>query len=298
MLRILCLSILSVALCSCGADSSKNSSINHEETTSNGSNKTIIDTSEMKRLTTASKVIYTMPSPMELAMILKKSGTNFQADLLHDAEKAKSLIGNYKVATNLGVYFSDLSYSSQFGQPQLTMNYMASIQRLADELGMSEALNEEIISRIENNQENKDSLISIVSEVYFEIDASLQDDAKQEVAAMMFAGAWIEGFYIASSLSKDSEVIASKMVDQKLSLKNLTKLVAQYPENQNLMNLNADLMKLYDLIPSAPANKEKPTVNSEGGKNVISFGGKSTKLTPEQLNSIHEEITSLRNKML
>lgn len=257
--------------------------------------KQVIDTIEINAFTTASKIIYSMPSPMELAMILKKSGTAFQSDILLDPADAKSLVGNYKVATNLGLYFADLSYTSQFGQPQLTMSYMASIQRLADEIGMGEALNENVIARIDNNQENKDSLIEIVSEVYFDIDASLQGDEKQEVSAMLFAGAWIEGFYIASMLSLDSDIIADKLLDQRNSLSNLLKLVGQFESDENLKSLHADLTKLLELLPEKSGGA-KPEVKSDGGTNKISFGGEKIKLTKEQLEEINGMIVSIRSK--
>ena len=258
--------------------------------------KEVIDTTEINTFTNTTKIIYSMPSPMELAMILKRSGTSFQSDILLDPANAKTLIGNYHVATSLGLYFSDLSYSSQFGQPQLSMSYMASIQRLADEIGMAEALSEDVIARLENNQENKDSLVEIVSEVYFDIDASLQGDEKRELSAMLFAGAWIEGFYIASMLSLESEIVADKLLDQRNSLKNLLSLIGQFESDENLQALHDDLSKLKDMLP-AELEITKPDIKTDGQINKISFGREKNKISKDQIETINEMIVSIRSKL-
>jgi hypothetical protein len=262
------------------------------------SEKNEIDLTEVRTLSIASKVIYTMPSPMEMASILKKTGLTYDSEVMADHEGAKNQMTTFEIASNLGLYFSDLSYSSQFNQAQEAMNYMVAIQRLGDQLGITSILNENTVKRLEDNSENKDSLVAIVSEVYFDLDASLQEDNKHEVSAMMFVGAWVEGMHIACSIAGESEEIRNKIADQANSLNNLTKMLDEYPENTSLLDFNKELKALLALFPGGEKAKVKPVVKKQEGKSIITIGGAKSNLSNEDLLMITKSIVDLRTKIL
>lgn len=258
-----------------------------------------VDTDKMEKIAEASKVIYAMPTPMEMASLLKKAKLPYLADMLTNPSNSQQFVTNFDLATNLGIYFTDLSYASQFNDYQTVINYMKVIQQMTDKMGIPGVLNESVTARLEANMNNKDSIVNIVSEVYFSLDSSLKEDEKHEGAALVFSGAWIEGMYLALNLYHDSknEELNKRMAEQYRSLDNLLSFLNEFPGNVKLVDLRKDLTDLRALFPEKKANTGKPAVKNENGKNVIVINNEGISFTPEQLGEFEKEITYLRTKI-
>ena len=57
-------------------------------------------------------IFYSLPSPLETAMLIKRSGAGYNTDLLNDYTSTTRYNTNLKMALNLGVFSTDMSYSS------------------------------------------------------------------------------------------------------------------------------------------------------------------------------------------
>lgn len=84
----------------------------------------------------AEKIFYTLPSPLESAMLIKSAGALFDDNLLNPIENARNYNTNRSMALNLGIYTTDLSFASLYDQTQLIINYMNVAKQMADGLGI------------------------------------------------------------------------------------------------------------------------------------------------------------------
>ncbi|HET6245445.1 MAG: hypothetical protein H0V01_13600 [Bacteroidetes bacterium] len=253
---------------------------------------------------TAEKVFYTIPSPIETASILKKSGARFNMDVLNPIKNSDKYVTMKSKALNLGIYGADLSYTAIFDKSQEAMLYLSCTKKLADDLGIVDAFNIDKIERIEANLGNRDSLLVLITDSYFESDAFLKENQKGNVSALMVLGGWIEGLHIASAVekslreSKSNEIMLVRISDQRIALENLIELVTVYELDipEIIQGLN-ELKTIYNTIEEKEVNSTI-TVSS-GGSSTPTVGKTiSLNLTIQQADQIRMKTIEIRNKII
>lgn len=281
------------------------SACSSSDTTEN-STEEIGETTEKEDLNQAQQVLYSMPSPFELASLLKNSGASFNKELINSPENASKYTTSKSRALNLGIYGADLSYASIFGQTQEAMKYLQCVKKLTEDLGIATAFDSETMNRIDktmakkDEKERDDELQQIVSEAYLTANAFLKDNERAKTASLILAGGWVEGLYIAASLSKKTEKnqeLLLMMAEQKFSLENLTALLESYQDDPQVAEVLKDmneLMTIYNKIEeSATAVVE---VKTDTVQNVTEIGGDAVvSLTPRLAAEISDKITAIRN---
>ncbi|MCB0792584.1 MAG: hypothetical protein H6595_07375 [Flavobacteriales bacterium] len=257
-------------------------------------------TKKAERLEQTRKIFYNIPSPMETATLLKKAGAEYDKDILNDVLNVDKYTAASKQALNLGVYGADLSYASVNNQTQESMFYTSCAKKLADKLGVSNAFNDSTLERMEKNMNNRDSLLHIISETYWNVDAYLKENERDNISALMIAGGWVEGLYIATQLAgmNPSAELEQRIAEQKLSLGDLIALVSTYPDNGSaLTGVKDDLAKLQALYDRVQTGGGATDVTQENGVTVIG-GGTSASLTKEQFTAIHDLTARIRNSYI
>src|ERR1041385_544953 len=79
-------------------------------------------------------ILQVIPSPLEISVLLKKSGTKYNASILNTPDNKSKYNSNYRKALNLGIYGTDLGYTNIYQQNQDGIKYLAAIKELANEL--------------------------------------------------------------------------------------------------------------------------------------------------------------------
>jgi hypothetical protein len=150
------------------------------------------------------------------------------------------------------------------------------------------------------NQQNKDSLNKIFSEAYRETDIYLTDNKRGDVAVFIVIGAWTEGLYLMTQVSKEfsNEKLLNRIGEQKYSLENIIKLLQQY-ENELSANAEKLLTYLNDLKDSFKKVKiiyeyDKHIVMPNDHKTII-LSKTHIELDQETLNEIREKVSELRS---
>lgn len=250
----------------------------------------------------AQKVFYSIPSPIETTSLLQSAGAKYNAKYLNSIDNVSKYSSITSKALNLGVYGADLSFTSIFSQTQESMLYLRCTNTIAGSLGISGAFDESTTSRIEANLENKDSLLGIISDSYWNSDAYLKENGQPGVSALIVAGGWIEGLYIATQIANatKNEMIISRIGEQKLSLDNLIDLLESYKTDNegitDVLNRLLGLKKIYDGITVQPS---ETTASTDTAKGITTVGNNSSfKLTPEQLKQISAKAAEIRNKII
>lgn len=260
-----------------------------------------VDTEKKDKAEKVRKILYSIPSPVETATLVKMSGVEFNKRSMNNPNKVGDYNTTKSQAFNLGVYGSDLAYASIFEQSQEALNYFSAVKLLSDELGVSDIINDENISRFERNIENRDSLVVFVNEIFWAIDATLNEDDRGYVSAIVMTGGWIEALYILlkngmDTQGSDKEKVKQLVSDQGYSLENILKLVEVYEEEENLETYVAELVKLKDLFDKIVREDSATTVGKDADGKVVIGGQDKITISDELMNEIYNEVNTIRDK--
>ena len=242
------------------------------------------------------QIFHAVPSPIETALLLERSGIRFDAEALNPIDKAMGYTTTEAQAVNLGIYAGDLSYSVIFNQNQQSVDYLNTCRRLCDGLGVGDIIDADLIARADNNRDVRDSLVHIVTETFYELNARFRENGMEEVSGLMAAGGWIEGLYLGTrNLSSSTEDLKLRIAEQKMTLDNLLGLVDSYPPTEALTNMK----KVLNSVEAAYANititeNEAAAKAAEDGTVVIS-GGPSVQYDDAALEEIAASVAKIRN---
>ncbi|MDX9928841.1 MAG: hypothetical protein RBS37_03215 [Bacteroidales bacterium] len=251
----------------------------------------------------AEKIFNSLPSPLESAMLIKSAGARFDKTYLNPVENSSNYTTNKSMALNLGIYTCDLSFASLYDQTQIIINYMNAAKKMADGLGILDAINEETIEKLEENINNSDVIMEIVSETFLNSNAYLEDNDQPAIASIVLVGGWIEGLYIATQLVDMNEFegnkLVSTIVDQKLSIGILFDLLkdnAGHPSIDELLGQLDGLRKVFDNIniSSSPVRTE---IDQQTNVTVLKSEVK-TDMTRQTFEELKETVATIRNSFI
>ena len=191
-------------------------------------------------LTNSEAMMNNMPSPIELAILIKAEGAKYNKELLNDVKNISKYTTNAKKAINIGVYSADVGYTTLFKQTQETYFYFNNIRKLSDEIGLSSAFDQTMFDRVESNVENRDSLIGIITQAYQVGNKFLKDNNRMSTSVLMVSGAWVECMYIATRLSSNGKInpqIAARVAEQKITLAKLLSTMNEFKTDENVAAL-------------------------------------------------------------
>jgi hypothetical protein len=205
----------------------------------------------------AQKVFYSLPTPIEMSILIKNLGIEYRGVLLNDPTFASKYVTHSKMAINFGIYVTDLVYSGLFDQTQTMLRYKLAIQRMVDGLGISAAIDNNLLKNLEANTNDRDGMLRILSEIYSSCSAHLNDDADRKFLVISsIVGGWVEGMYIASSLTNENlaaneKQIEQLVIDQKLTFDMIWQAMSdtqQIPEIAALMSEMTGLAQAFDKV--------------------------------------------------
>lgn len=264
------------------------------------SEKTSTDEKRKKAVQEAQRVFYSLPSPLETAIIFKNAGASFNPDILNPYGKARKYQTTKKMALNLGIYSADLSYISLFDQSQLSIRYMAAAKELASGLGIIEAFDKEMIKKLEKNVNNKAVVMDIISQAFMNSNVSLKKDDRDAVATVVLVGGWIEGLYIATQLSgktHEQNELMERIIDQRLPLQSILKLMEVHKENNDVADLYSDITELKNIFDQIKVESSGVTPVKDSATNITTLKTKTeTSVSQEVFEELCEKIASIRNE--
>ena len=254
------------------------------------------------RKASAKNIFYSIPSPIETAQLLKAAGATYNKDYLNPLENISKYVTSNGKALNLGVYGTDLSFTSIFDKSQESMFYLKCTNTLATGLGINGAFGESTVSRVQANMDNKDSILHIISDAYWASDAYLKNNDRPNTSDLIIAGGWIEGLYIATriALVSNNPEITERIAEQKSSLHNLIGLLQNSSTpDADITNLTTQLSDLFTNFAALPTTETKATVSTDKNNQVTTIDNKSkTSITPDQLKAISAKVEILRNNII
>lgn len=249
-------------------------------------------------------ILQQIPSPLEISVLLKESGTKYDFKLLNSPDNLAKYNSNYKKAMNLGVYGTDLGYTNIFEQNQDGIKYLSSIKSLADGLNIGQFFDIETIGRLATNSKNLDSLLLITTQNFNNINHYLQTQSRANLSVLFLIGGWVEAMQITCQVAaKDlqNKALMETIGSQKIILEQIVLLLSFYKADENMASLLSDMEQLkaaFDKINITYTYKES-TMEIVNGVAVIKDNSTTTiDITPDDVNRIKDLTNTIRNKVI
>jgi hypothetical protein len=259
------------------------------------------DSTAISGIKAVKQIFYSLPSPIETAMILKKAGASYNEEILNSVDNTSRYNTNKSMALNLGIYSTDLSYASLFDQTQATIRFMTASKKMAEGLGILNAIDNTIIQRLEENVNNRDVILDIISETLLNTNSNLEENDRVAIGSIILVGGWIEGLYIATTLVENSNSteneLVGRIIDQKLSLNTVINLLNQNKDNPDIKSVLEDvnaINSIYEQVKISVSGVEavpdkKSGVTTLRSKNVSS-------VSPEVFMKLKTKVLEIRSK--
>ncbi len=249
-------------------------------------------------------IFYTLPSPLETAMLIKRSGAVYDEDLLNPVAGVNQYQTNLKMALNLGIYSADLSYASLFDQTQTTIQYISAAKKLADGLGILQAIDENTISKLEANMNNREVVLDLISESFMNSNAFLTENNRPAIAVTVLVGGWIEGLYFATGLTNGSlennKNLVDRIIYQKLSLETVLNLLEEQEPNEDTNYLKGKMQELkiiFDQVKIVNTSNVEAVTNAEERTTIIRADSE-TFMSKEVFGKLIEKVKEIRTEFV
>jgi hypothetical protein len=180
---------------------------------------------------------------------------------------------------------------------------MNAAKKMADGLGILKAIEQEDIDKLEENINNSEVIMDIVSQTFMNSNSYLEDNGQPATAAMVLVGGWIEGLYISTQLVDMNDFNGNKLVgriiDQKLSidiLLNLLKSSKGNPAVDALMVQVGKLKTVFDKIKidTTPVRPEY----DQTSKTTVLKSEIKTDMTKEVFLELSKTVSEIRNSFV
>lgn len=285
-------------------------SCNRSQTTTNFEDtvaqpqKAADDSTMADDLNKSKTIMYTLPAPIEMASIIKETGVRFDDQLLANVSKASHYTSNLKMALNLGIYSTDMSLSGMFNQSQRMVDYLNTLREMTKSLGIVNILDEQVIAKLENTELTRQDALNVISEVYMKTNSYLTENNRRNIAAMVMAGAWVEGVYLALNIVNPDKLnadIVGRIVSQKLTIATMLNIVdAQDPDGQDadlqyVKGKIEEIGEVYSLVNVEKTGRVSAITDAETRTTTIK-ANMTGNLDKETLKALKQKVTEVRNE--
>ena len=205
--------------------------------------------------------IANLPPPMQVLDEFSKSKLDVNTSLLNPAESADKYMTSLKQAMNYGIYGVDLGYLVVNNRTLDAIKYYNTAKKLAAQLGMEETFNQ-FVNRFESNSNNRDSLTRVIDDAYSATDAYLRSNKRLETASQVLAGSWLECQYLTvkslltATRNADNEILYKRVWEQRLYLDNITKLLSEFADNDEVKKIKSDFEALLTIYKEPSDEKQ------------------------------------------
>jgi len=246
--------------------------------------------------------LFPLPSPYQAATLIKKKNISFDENITSSLDNYNKLTTAFKKALNLGVYGTDLSYLNMYDRTPESISYLSVIKKLSDQLGISSSFDESFFASVENNINNKDSILILLSKTYRSTDSYLRVNDRKNIGALILAGGWVESLYILTKIGKstnDREII-NRIGEQKHPLDNLIEILTPYyyksQEFSTLIDGLIDLAYDFDGVIFTYSYKE-PRVDVD---NKIMYINSESRVVMSEyhLETVSKKIEAIRKQII
>jgi len=233
-----------------------------------------------------------------MVILLHENKIPYSKKVTNSVANRKKYGSQFQRALNMGAYGADLAYVSAYQKSQDILKYFAAVKGLADDLGIRSNIDEKILIRFGDNINNIDSLYALSGELYKEANFYLNDNNRNQVAALILAGGWVESMHLLTQSSKDDLFNKQKLGEQKSAVNSLSKLLAKYddPKVSSINKYLGDLKSVYKALQYKYSYIEP--ITDVSNKTTYLKSKTEIQMTDEQFKKILKLIEGMRDEII
>ena len=249
---------------------------------------------------TMNDIIQNIASPIEVAALINDLNIPYSASYLADPERLTANTTSFEMAYSLGALSADLGYLNMYKKTGTAVNFLSSINRLADALQIGQFFDYATIKRLATSSSDQDSLMFISVNSFNNMDDYLRETERSHLSALMIAGVWMEGLYLATQVVElnSNEDLKSMIGEQKLILNDLLLILNNYKNEEAIERYIKDLEQIkgiYDDVKISYELGEPQTIEKDGMLTVIQSESSNVSMSDETLQRIIAVTEQIRN---
>lgn len=245
--------------------------------------------------------LFSIPSPVQIALAMRKAGLKYQKDLTTPLDKGESVVGKVGQSAVLGMYGADMAYVTVHKDGQRAMATMQAIEKLGGKLELTNSFDRSLLDRFKDNLGSEDSLLQFSGTAFRAADQYLKDNKRDDVSALVLAGGWVESLYLTVSdpaAAKDQTMV-NRIGEQKNSLNALVSLLEASDKEKAATALITSMKELQILFAGVSNTYTFQEPVTDAAKKTTFINSTSSVTIPaDQLAAIMAKVTAIRNLML
>ncbi len=277
----------SLWITSCDPKSTNNNGEDGEDTTKTTNN---VEESDVE-------TFYLVPSPKDIFGFTDDKSLVFNSELINPTENVENYIDNKRKQLNFGIYAADLAYVAAYEKGNETVKYLDVVRNLSNKIGIGDVFNESLTKRIQNLTSNKDSLIVVSTDTYFDVIRYLEKKEKISTLALIATGGWIESLYIVVNLTTFEERSKSiqAIADQKIVFFNLMMYLEQNQSDPNIQDVLEQLAPIKSIYEELEVVNMESHPKTDDNEKIVIGGSAKISISEDQFNKLKQTISKIRN---
>ncbi len=200
---------------------------------------------------------YPLPTSFYITSMLQEAEAPYIFSVSNSVDKVEDYFSQHEKALNLGVYGADLCYAVTYMETQQILLYLNVSRRLMNEINASTAFHKGCCQRVEDNLNNEDSLITIISDSFFDTHNYLTNNQKDKIAILIMTGSWIESLHIATQIgltAGNNKKILDIIQEQETSLNKLLEVMEPVKDDKDMVGIYDDLYDIKKIYAAIEGN--------------------------------------------
>ncbi len=139
-----------------------------------------------------------LPPPSLVPFTLKSIGADFDRQHINSIEEVGKYEGNRdKLALNMGVYASDISYLAAYGHEEDCIEYLKVSHSIAESLGDSAIYDQKQLDEFKGHikDQNEEEISNLLGKLFLSISVQMEEDHHLTMAGLALTGSFVEGLY-------------------------------------------------------------------------------------------------------
>lgn len=245
---------------------------------------------------------YGLLTPVEICSIFNRLGVTYDNAALNPVSNSDSYMSIAKTAVNTGIYGVDFGYLKMFGLGQDVINYMVTIRRMSNRLGIPDYLMLNPLRQIESDIADPDTVTALMGKAFSNLEDHLMRNERESIAGLILMGGWVEAMFIATQLAYDHEnpdpVVIQKIAEQKYTLKSLLSFMKNYYDDPVVVYYTKKLKYLNNYFDSFDIYFKPGDLEIDTLRKVLRSSGADMTITLPTLDMIKDYVAKLRTEMV
>jgi len=245
--------------------------------------------------------LFSIPSPVQTALAIRKAGLKYQKDLTAPLEKGDAVVGKMAQSVVLGMYGADMAYVTVHKDGQRAMATMQAIEKVGNKLELTNSFDRALLDRFKSNLGSEDSLLQFSGTAFRAADQYLKNNQRDDVSALVLAGGWLESLHLTVSdpAAVKDQTLVNRIGEQKNTLNALVDLVERSDKDKSAATFLTGLKELNALFNSVSSSYTFQEPVTDAAKKITFINSTSTVTIPaDQLGAITAKVAALRNMIL